>query len=77
MIIPELTSDLQSNIFEQLRDGEKYAYELKIEGLENPVDPWHTEAKRRLLEQLETQQKVHRVFHGRTPGRWRLGPPTK
>ena len=77
MIIPELTSDLQSIIFAQLREGEKYAYEIKIEGLDNPIDPWHTEGKRRLLETLETQQKVHRLWHGRTPGRWRIGPLEK
>jgi hypothetical protein len=74
---PELTEGLQAIILEQLRDGDKYAGEIVIPGLNNQFDPWHQEAKRQLLGELETRQKVHRPWQGRTPGRWRIGPAPK
>jgi hypothetical protein len=74
---PELTEELQSIIFDQLREGDKSSAEIAIPGFNNEFDPWHQEVKRRLLGELETRQKVHRPWHGRTPGRYRIGPPAK
>jgi hypothetical protein len=72
---PELTEGLESVILDQLREGDKYSGEIAIPGFNNAFNPWHQEVKRRLLEQMETLQRVHRPWQGRTPGRWRIGAP--
>jgi hypothetical protein len=60
---PELTEGLEAIIFDQLREGDKYACEIRIPGLNNEFVPWQ-EVKRRLLGELETRQKVHRPCAG-------------
>jgi hypothetical protein len=74
---PELTQGIEQSILDQLRDGDRYAHEIAIPEMNDPFNPWHREFKSRLLEQLENQQKVHRTWIGRTPGRWRIGPAPK
>jgi hypothetical protein len=49
MVTQQLTESTESLILSQLREGEKYAHELALPGLNNQFDPWHSETKRRLL----------------------------